>query len=293
MTPTSLEIVSELPKMPLLVVSSDTLARVETLSASVNALVIRSAAEAQDCALLMREASDLYNAVELQRTAIKAPVLDLERKIDAAARKPLETLRTVRAVASDRLRKWESDEQRRLAEEARKREEERLRIEREKARVEAERLRLEKLEQDRKDREAREEAQRLAQALAQAKAPLADDDDPFDSPEPVAPAPVEDDFADLAAAENQRRAAELARQEAALAVPVAPAQKPEGISYRTTLKFEVTNLDLLPKEYVTRFANEAAIRGRFCVGFNERQPLPTLPGVRFYVQKDPITTARR
>jgi hypothetical protein len=295
--PITLEIVQDLPAMPLLVVAADTIARVETLASSVRTLIVTSPEQANNCGAIMREASELAKAIEAKRVECKAPVIELERKIDAAARKPLDMLAQVWATASDRLRQWEAAEAARRAEEERKRQAELARIEAERRRIEAERIRLEQVaeqERRRKEREAAEEAERQRKA---AEAP-AKEEDPFD----VAPAPIPvtkselDDFGDfsgLAARQNAAKAEELARREAELSAPVVVAPKPAGITYRTTLKFEITNLAALPAEFVTRTANEAAIRGRYCVGFNERQPLPTVPGVRFYVKKDHINLGRR
>ena len=91
---------------------------------------------------------------------------------------------------------------------------------------------------------------------------------------------------------NANQAAELAHQEAALQAPAPVFVRPAGVTFRTTLKFEVTNLDALPKIYVTRTVNEVAIRSTCCTGWKEGMALPIVPGIRFYAQKDPITARR-
>jgi hypothetical protein len=270
MSTIDLEVVQNMPPMPLLVVGGDTLARIDTLAASAKTLTIATAADADRCASIMRQAADLASAIELTRVALKAPVLELGRKIDAAAAGPLEKLRAVRAAVDGQLRQWAAAEQRRLAEETRRRQEEADRIAAERVRVEKERVRL-----------AEEEAARQRLAAESPEAPEAPEE-----PE------LFEDFSDIAVSSNANQAAELAHQEAALQAPAPVFVRPAGVTFRTTLKFEVTNLDALPKIYVTRTVNEVAIRSTCCTGWKEGMALPIVPGLRFYAQKDPITARR-
>jgi hypothetical protein len=266
----NLEVIGELPRLPLLVVGSDTLEQVAKLDEWLNTAPIANGEDATAFAQALTVATELSKAIEAQRTQAKAPFLDLGRRIDDAARPPLQKLTVIIASVRDRLRKWDEIQARLRAEEERRRQEELARLERERQKAEAERLKLE------------EEARRKAEAVP--------DDLPYDAET----APAADDMSDVAAQAAVDRAAELARQQTALQAQVpAVVAKPEGITYRTTLKFEVLSIGALPTQYVIRTVDESAIRRQFCTSFNERQPLPVLPGVRFYIDRQPIVSARR
>jgi hypothetical protein len=288
----ALEVVTELPQRTALVVPADVLIRTEALSTKLKGLVaIGNTEEADDCASIMREARDLRKALDARRLETKRPLLDLEAKIDATAAGPMAALKAIDTQASDRLRVWEMAEQRRREEAERGRQAE-LR------RIEAERL---KLEQDRIDREIaerkrqKEEAEAEARRKQAAEAPPQEDlpFEPAEEPAPPAALAADDDMALLADQEAANREAQLARQEEALKAKPAAIIRPSGISFRETLKFTVLNIAALPSKYVIRTIDDAAIRKDFCAGFNARQPLPVLPGVQFFIQKDPINSNRR
>lgn len=91
-----------------------------------------------------RRAYELRTAIEKQRVALKAPVLELERAIDGAAKPVLQLLDAELAKARALIEDWNARERRRVEEEARKaREAAEAERRAEEARQAAERKRLE------------------------------------------------------------------------------------------------------------------------------------------------------
>lgn len=62
---------------------------------------------------------------------------------------------------------------------------------------------------------------------------------------------------------------------------------------RVTLRPTVTDVHLLPSSLVIVTANEAEIQRLFCAGWREGSPLPTVPGIKFELHREPIATGRR
>jgi hypothetical protein len=259
----------ELPATPLIVLSGDTIAKVASLTADAAALAkLTTPAEANAAAQLLRQISGLNKDIDKARLEVARPFLDFQRRINDAAKAPTAQLdaaeRTVRAaltayqIEQERIQREEAERQRK-----------------EQARLEAEARRLQ-------EQRAKAEADRLAAEKAAAAAPADDDDG----------------FGDLAAEVEQE---DMAAQQAAIAVKATQlaqtravvAPKPEGIHYRTTLKHAVTDVHRLPSNLVIITPNDAEIRRLFVTGWKEGDALPTVPGITFTVDKQPIVTGRR
>jgi hypothetical protein len=300
-TSVALEIVGDLPKTPLLVVPGDTLARVDVLERYLKDVPIDSANIAGEAAELLEEAIGLSNGIEAKRVELKAPFLEFERKIDAAARAPSRRLAATIESLRRKLSDWQSEQVRRAEEAERQRQAELARLEAERFKAEQERIRLEE------ETEAQRSAPVSTVSKPQAELPLdevpvdLDEDEPpspetpeREDPRALRPPAAEDDFSDLAAGQAQEKAARLAHQQEALeARAVAAPVTPSNVTWRTTLKFQILDVRLLPDKYVERIPNEPAIRRDFCTGWTERMPIPQVSGVRFYVDKQTILNSRR
>lgn len=254
MKPAHVEVVAELPPTPLLVVASDAIEKVTALHQRANALTIRTPQDAEGASALLVEVMQLSKLIEGRRVEAKAPFLDMGKRIDAAVRPHSDALDAVARLLKPKLAQWQQDQDR-IAREA-----------------EAKRLaELKRLDDERskREKEAAEAAQRAQQAEAS-------------------------EFADFDVDLAQQKAAESAAAIANLAsarAVVAP--KPAGISYRTTLKASVLDVEKLPRAFQTILANNEAIRKAHCVGWKEGDPIPVVPGIRFEVEKTPVVNSRR
>lgn len=73
------------------------------------------------------------------------------------------------------------------------------------------------------------------------------------------------------------------------APPVVAAPQPTGVRWVTRLLLTVEDAKKLPVEFQVVTANEPLIRAKFCVGYKEGDPVPTLPGVVFKVDQQAIS----
>lgn len=269
--PIAVELVaSEMPASPLIVVSGDTVQRIENLRLE-SAVVITDAETAASAGAILVDASRLVKEIDTMRLKLKRPFMDWEARIDAAAKAPIAALNATIATLRPKLAGWQQECERRAAEAERQRQEQ-IRL------AEAERQRAEAAAaQAKKDRLA-------AIAAAQAK------------PEVSEFADYEIMGAEVTVEHKQAEAAKLAQASVALQqtrTVVAP-PKPQGISFRKLLKFEVTDVQKLPTHLVVVTANDAAIRAQFVTGWKDGDPVPTHAGLRFTVETQTVTaTARR
>ena len=275
----ALVLTGSLPATPLEILPVSTVARIESLTTDAAAVTtLTTPAEANQAAQLLRKIAGLNRDIEKARVEVVAPFIDFQRRINAAAKTEQAKLDTAEKTLRTRLSAYQVEQERIAHEEA-----ERQRKEQERLAAEARRL------QEQRDRLAREEAARVAAqaaaaaAQASAAADLVDIDD-------------DDGLADLAAdieqddlAEQQAKIAAQATQLAQTRAVVAP--KPQGISYGTRLKHEVTDIHRLPDNLVIVTANEAEIRRLFITGLKEGDAIPTVPGLRFTEEK--YTIVRR
>lgn len=248
-----------LPPLPLVLVDASFAGHLATLGDQIKVLRIVGPEDAQTAAKLLTEVTLLEKQLEKCRKEAKQPFLDMGRNIDTAAKTPSTALDAMKTAVKSRMAAWDA-EQRRIAAEA------------ESAR-QAELARLE-AEKQREEDEARRKAEELAKTLP------AEDvlDFEFDESAPTEEAPK----------------SEIDKQIEAVkyAPAVAPAAAPAGITYRTYLRYAVTDVNALPEQFVTRSANMNAIREAFVVGYKDGDPVPTLPGVKFSVDRVPVSTGR-
>lgn len=170
---------------------------------------VKNDLEAQLASETLRDLKGLINSCESARTEVKAPVLDLGKRIDAAAKEYSQDLQSELSRVSRLVSGYQADKQR-AAEEARRKQQEEL------ARIERERL------------EAEEKARREADA-AIAKAA---------TPEAAEAAAVKAEQATIEASTVAQR-----RAEAIAPAPVV--QKQQGVSVRPVWKFEVLDVRAL------------------------------------------------
>ena len=266
--------------------------RDELLAISANVTRVDSLVSAEDAANALRRLKDFTRSIETARADVKAPVLELGKRIDTLAKELTAQLES----EADRLGKiigaWQA-EQRRIADEIRKKAEaEEARLwEEAKAKEAAERARLAAEEAERQ-RKAKEEQDALLAKAARAR-----------SEEGKAKALAEAETlriqreieADQRAQDEQRAAAQ--RNQAVGAQMVAAriegmnvvAAKPVGVATREDVMFEVTDINALFKaapHLVVLTPNSAAIKAVL----KTLQNGATLVGVRHW--KESKTYAR-
>ena len=257
MNPTPLEIVGEMPKSPLLVVGSETLALVDTYATAAKLVSIESTEDYQAAAQLLANASDLAKTLEASRETAKAPFLQMGRKVDDAVRPHATRLTGIINNVRVKISDW------RLAEERRRREEEEAR-QRELARLERERRAKEeeaaRIAEEARRREA--ETARLAEEARKREESAEGIDLP--TPEEATERQIAasaDDLGDIAAEAVTEEAVHIEQQIAALQSqkPAVIAEAPE-ITFRTVLKHEVFHVGALPRSLVILTPNDAEIR---------------------------------
>lgn len=264
----ALEVVSDVPVGALTIATGALMAQIAGLADSATEIEITDGASADFAGQCLNRVATLTKQIETARQTVKAPFLAKCSEIDAAAKRPTSTLASASAALRSKLSAWQTECDRRARAEEERRQAE-LR------RIEQERLAAEKAQRD------AEEARRQAAA-----APVAAANDFADLDDIAA-----QDAATTAQAEVARLTTAAAQLQETRAV-LAPA-RPAGIAFRTTLKFDVTDVHSLPTNLVIVTANDAAIRAAYCTGWREGQPVPSVPGIRFVVEKLPIANARR
>ncbi len=269
--PTDLVIVPEAIPTGLILASTGFLKTLAEVEAQARDLKITDAASAQLAASLQIRLTDAGSQLEKQRKALKAPFIEINRKIDEAAREPASRVEVAKNLLRHSLVKFES-EQRRLAEE---RERER----------QAELRRLEAIRQKEIEAEnaRKAELERIArEAAAKAPPPVEtvslDDEDEVDFDEAPTPEPV--------------KTATQVALEAVQHAPVAAPVRPMGITFRESLVPVVTDLKLVPEAFIERTPKMRAIIATFCAGWRSGTALPVCPGVEFQVKKDAVSTGR-
>lgn len=211
-------------------------------------VVVTDPEAAKSAATAMRSLTDFTRQIESARSVVKAPVLDLGKRIDGLARELTMDLQ----VETDRIGKvlgtWQA-EQRRLEEEAqRKAREEEQRIWREaKAKEEAERARI------RKEEEAKAAKLRAELAELEAKAARARSD--AGREKAAQEAEARKIQAQIEADQRQAQQEEEAKkrdEEAGRAMVAARVQgnqvvasKPTGVATRLDIKYEITDIKAL------------------------------------------------
>lgn len=257
----SLEVVLQLPPAPLVLADSGFLATLAQVEADVSAIKVTDAATAEAAAKLQARLTKAGTELEKQRVALAAPFLQAQRQINDAAKAPAGRIEAAKSALKAQLMAYDTEQRRLAADAERKRQDEIRKLE----------------EQRRKEQEAEarrlaaiaEEARRIA-AAAPVNAVEIDDDDV----EPVAPAPKTDTEKKL---------------EALAYAPAPVAARPAGVQFRVTLVPVLDDINKVPDMFIEKSVKMRAIISTFCAGYKEGTPLPEVPGIRFEVQRTPIT----
>lgn len=255
-----------LPATAVVLCSAGFLSTLRQVEASVAALTITDAQSQQAAADLTQRLTKAGTTLEAERKRLKAPFLAKGDEIDAAAKKAALRIDTTKRAVAGKLMAY-AQEQQRLAEVAERKRQDELR------QLEEQRLKEERERQAKAD----EEARLLAEAAERNKSPVVEIDW-GDEPE-TEPAPV-------VKTETEKRIE---------ALQFAPAQvvvRPAGVRYGQRLVHRVTDVSKLPESFVTKTANDKAIRAVFVQGWQEGQPLPTCPGVEFTIDRWVISTGK-
>lgn len=253
--PQPLHVAVVLPPAPYSLATSgflQTLAAVETEIASIT---ITDTESAQAAANIQSRLTTAGSALEKQRKALKDPFIEAGRAIDAAARGPSDRIEAAKSAVKAKLAAYDAEQRKKAADAEAARQKE-LRD-----------LRLKQEAEERERLRKQAEADRLA---AESAVPVMDMDDD----EPAQPTATE---------------AKLAALESAPAV-VAP--RPAGVNFRVLLVATVTDVNALAPEFVTKTANMAALRAKYCAGFKDGDPLPVCAGVKFEISRTPVSTGR-
>ncbi len=240
------------------------------IEGQISGLKITDATSAQVAADFQRDLTKAGTALEKARTALKAPLLALGKAIDDTAKVPSLRIEALKDTLKSRQVVWDNEQKRIAAEAEKKRQAEIKRLEDERQ------AKLKEL-QAKADAEAAENKRIADELAAKATVPVADDLDLADDEPP----PVEK-------TETQRQIEAIKYAP----LPIAPAvvqPKTQGLSFRTTLKMTVTDVNLLPETFVTKVANEKALRAVYCSPWKEGQVIPEVPGVKFEINREPVT----
>ncbi len=250
------------PPGPYVLCSPGFLTGLAQIERAVAHITIADADTQQEAANMLGRLTQAGTVLEAARKQVKQPFLDKCAEIDAAARAPAGRIEAAKNGIKAKVTAY-TQEQSRLA------------AEREKARqLELARLEIKRREEE---REAWVKADALAKAVAeaQAKSKMVLEIPDFDDG-PVEPPKTETEKA----------------IEAVKFAPTAPIEKPAGIAFRVTLLIDSVDVAKLPEMFVTKTANEKAIRETFCRGYRENDPLPECAGVKFRIVKEPVSTGR-
>jgi len=210
---------------------------------------------------------NLIKIAEAERVRRTGPINETLRLINADFKRIKDTLEEALKPYEQGMLAYKQEEarQRKEAEEAARKEREQIEAE---ARAKAQEE-MDRLEAARKEQEAA--AQRIAQAEA-ASNPIA----AFVAKQQAAQAEADAEAARLATEDALREAALAPRAVMTAAVPKITAA---GTSYRTTWKFRIVDLNLVPREYMIPNEQLLGATARTTKGAQ------TIPGVEFYAEQ--------
>ncbi len=192
-----------------------------------------------ECAERLRSLKQLIKLTEDSRQEVKAPVLDLGRKIDTFAREFIGKAEAEAQRLTKLLSAYQAEQQRIAAEAERKRQEELKRQEAERQRIEAEeRARREAAERAAEEARLKAEAEFLAPTEAEAEAARKASEE--------AERRAKEEADRLAQAQREKAKAEADALALRTAAPV-KSVKASGMSVGTVWKFEVTDIGQLVK----------------------------------------------
>ena len=253
----------ELAPAPYVLADPQFLSTLDAVERQAAALHVSDAESAEVGAKLQIRLTNAGKELERVRQELTAPFLAAQRKIADVARGPANRIEAAKLALKKQLTTYDEDQRWQCAEALRKQQEE-----------------LGRLEKLRREEEAREILRQKAvdkaaqEAAAQAKA--ANEAPPLDLDEPPPPVKTE-----------TQKAIEAIRY-----TPVVAASKPAGITFRVSLVAVVVDVNLLPEPFIEKTPKLRAIQATYCSGWKEGQELPVLPGVRFEVKRDAVSTGR-
>ncbi len=272
---TDLQVPVVAPVLPLVLANTAFLSTLATVEKQVAELKITDAASAQLAANLQVRLTGAGKQLEATRVELKRPFLEIERKIDDAAREPQKRIEIAKKTLQQAQIQFDMDQRRIAAEAEQKRQTEIRRLEElRKAEELAAKKKAEAIAAE--QRKLAEEA-KAAALKASAPPPGAELDVDFGDDTPPEPAP--------------KTEVELALERAKF-TPAPVAQKPAGISFRVRLRAVVVDINKLPDVFVTRTAKDQAIYATFCAKFREGDPMPELAGVHFEIERTAVSTGK-
>lgn len=259
--------------------------RDDLLAVSRRGTLVASADSAQRAGMILKDITAFIRLIEATRAAVKAPVIQLGKDVDAAAGELVRELEAEKVRIGNLIAQFQAAERAREEEARRRAAEEQARIIREQQ--ERERKAREEAEAAERARRMAEERAKAEAAELEAKASRARSAERQAELQAQAEAKRKADAEAAAKAEADRQAA-LAKEEAArvdaqkalaatnTAVSMAASTKIAGISLRKDVEFEVTDIvalyDALPG-MVLLTPNKAAIKAHLKT-LPEGQSLP-------------------
>lgn len=284
METTILEIVSPAFELDKISAQAAALARRdELLTKARKGTAITSPEQATRAAAFLKDLATFTRTIEETRAAVKAPILEAGKKIDAVARTLTVDLEAEAKRIGGLLASFQA-EQKRKEEEARRlawQEQERIRLDAEKKVREA-REKAEAEERERQ-RKAREEQDKLRAAVDRARSEegrAKREQELKEAQERAERERIEREDRERQEAEKRRQETAAASAKAASAV-VPVAKKIEGVAVGSEIKFEVTDIEALREAhpmFVLLSPNNAAIKAALKTMAEGK----SLPGVRHW-----------
>lgn len=211
------------------------IARDEAVAASKQITDVADEMDEADASDVLKELVRMERGVEDARKAIKAPLIDAGKRIDACSNQFCAPITDEVARLKGLLSRFDAARRARLAEEERKRQAEAQRIAQEKARAEAEFRR-----QQQEAAAAAEKARLAAEVEFLASDTAAQDKARQDAEE--AQRRASEESVKSESARLAQAAADAAQLQLSVTKPVSAPAKPKGISGRKRWKFEVLNI---------------------------------------------------
>ena len=213
---------------PMVVINAETVVRAQEMRERLLTMRVTDEPSANALGHAAKEARGLINLIEKNRKAVKEPVLDLGREIDAQAKKATDPLNEAADHADDQVRSW-AQQQKIIADKARAEEERKQAEAQAKERAKAE-------EAAAKERAAQEAEARAAGLKTKAAREKAE-------------AEAAKLRAEAEAAERQRREAEATKLSAqASAAAIEGPAKVAGFRNTIEVTWQIPDLTAVPKE---------------------------------------------
>lgn len=261
---TELIVPLDLAPAPYILANSGFLATLAQVEEQVSTLNIHDAESDQLAATLLVRLTTAGVQLEKTRKELTAPFRAAADKIMEVSRGPAGRIEAAKVALKKQQSTYNEDQRRKAAEAERVRQAEIRRLDDlRKAEIAAEMKKI---------KEAEDAAKAALAAVAPADLGMCLDDD-----EPVAPPPKTE----------VQRALETLQH-----APVVVAPKPVGVTMRVTLVPTITDVMALPEPFVERVPKMAAIKAVYTVGWTEGKAIPECPGVKFTVNREPVSSGR-